>query len=82
MTGTFFIHRGRAYELPPLPEWPLMALHHIGHGDVAAGLALLLGEVEAQRLLADGFTVRRLQEVIEDAGRAWVADGIATEDSP
>lgn len=61
--GTVFCHAGHAYELPPVPEWPISAALGLTNGDLGA-VAGLVGDAAFARLLADGFTLGDLHAVM------------------
>jgi len=66
--GVVFVHAGRAYELLAVRDWPLRALREITRGNLDALAELLSGgDAELERLLADGFTIGQLNDLVEQA---------------
>ena len=62
-----FKFRGASYQLPPQGTWPVEVMEHFNHGAVGMGLACLLGEDAAERLLMDGITVGHLMALMQAA---------------
>jgi hypothetical protein len=64
-----FTFRGVSYVLPPVGVWPVGVMDRIVAGRMREGLADLLGEEVAERLLDDGLTIGHLTALFEEAGK-------------
>lgn len=68
--GTVFVHAGRAYELPPLADWPIAAVEKMQRGELSSALAELITEPQATQLLADGYTFGQFEDVLAQVSAA------------
>ncbi|MCL2733840.1 MAG: hypothetical protein FWE15_27995 [Actinomycetia bacterium] len=75
--GVVFVHAGRPYELLPIADWPLSAARGLAAGNLNALAPVLGGEDALERLIADGFTVGGLRELLERVAAEPADDGSA-----
>ncbi len=63
-----FTHAGRQYVMVPWREWPLSVMLDVERGAIS-GLASVFAVGDFDQLVADGFTVGQLHDVIDAANK-------------